>query len=300
LTGGGSLGAVQVGMLQALADHDINPDVLVGTSAGAINAAYVASYGMGSESLANLATIWVGLRRRDIFPVDPYRQVLAIAGQRPSLCSNSGLKSLVQRHLSFGQLEDAPIPLHIVATNLLDGDDVLMSKGDALSAILASAAIPGIYPTVQREGLTLIDGGFANSAALSENNVLGADEVFVLPAGSACALEKMPSNALSVAVHALSVLISQRLVTELEALKETKYITVLPPPCPQSVSPIDFQHAAELMADARRLTNEWIDAGGIERSDPFRPIVLHAHAAAKHTSAPPTSSEPPPATPAAD
>lgn len=87
LSGGGSLAAVQVGMLQALDERGIRPDLLVGTSAGAINAAYVAGHGVAPDALAGLAAVWVGLRRRVLFPVRPTRGLLAVFGARESLCS---------------------------------------------------------------------------------------------------------------------------------------------------------------------------------------------------------------------
>src|SRR6478672_7548151 len=86
LSGGGSLGAVQVGMLQALAAQGVEPDLLIGTSAGALNAAYVAGRGMGTRSLDDLAAIWAGLRRRDVFPLQPARLGAAAIGRAPSLC----------------------------------------------------------------------------------------------------------------------------------------------------------------------------------------------------------------------
>src|SRR5689334_18292608 len=119
LSGGGSLGAVQVGMLQALSDREVHPNLLIGTSAGAINAAYIAGHGTSTEALTNLADIWRGLRRQDVFPFDPLRHVLALAGSRDSLCSNRSLRTLIERHLPYGELEDATIPVHIVTTNLL-------------------------------------------------------------------------------------------------------------------------------------------------------------------------------------
>ena len=77
LSGGGSLGAVQVGMLQALTERGETPDLLVGTSAGALNATYLAGHGISRDSLHTLAALWAGLRRRDVFPISPGRQLLA-------------------------------------------------------------------------------------------------------------------------------------------------------------------------------------------------------------------------------
>ena len=112
LSGGGSLGAVQVGMLQALAERDVHPDLLIGTSVGAINAAYVAGHGTGTKALDELAAIWRGLRRQEVFPVNPLRHLLAVTGARPSLCSNRGLRHLLETHLTYRNLRarDDPDP----------------------------------------------------------------------------------------------------------------------------------------------------------------------------------------------
>ena len=275
LAGGGSLGAVQVGMLRALSERDVQPDLLIGTSAGAINAAYVAGRGTGQASLDELARIWQGLRRQAVFPFDPLRHALAIGGARPSLCSSRNLLRLIAAHLPFRNLEEARIPLHIVTTDLLSGREVLLSTGDAASAVLASAAIPGVFPPVERGGLTLVDGGVADNAALSQAVTLGADEVFVLPTGFACALESPPSNALGVAMQALTLLVEQRLVIDVAQFKGRAKIKVLPPLCPLAVSPIDFSQAGALIRRSHRATTEWIDSGGPDLPGPERFLSLH-------------------------
>jgi predicted acylesterase/phospholipase RssA len=91
LSGGGSLGAVQAGMLQALTDNGVTPDLLIGTSAGALNAAYLAGHGTSREAVDALADIWVRLRRRDVFPFSPVRHALALAGVRESVFSSAGV-----------------------------------------------------------------------------------------------------------------------------------------------------------------------------------------------------------------
>src|SRR6186997_1907297 len=99
LSGGGSLGAVQVGMLQALGERGVQPDLLIGTSAGAINAAFVAGHGMGVDALLELAGLWKSLSRRDIFSIRPLRGLLAVAGLRPSLFAAERLHHLVEANL---------------------------------------------------------------------------------------------------------------------------------------------------------------------------------------------------------
>lgn len=92
LSGGGNLGAVQVGMLRALHERRIVPDLLVGTSVGALNAAHLAGYGLSADGLDELALVWQGIQRKDVFPFDPVRQLLAVTGRLPSLCSSGALR----------------------------------------------------------------------------------------------------------------------------------------------------------------------------------------------------------------
>src|SRR4051794_18549096 len=214
LSGGGSLGAVQVGMVQALAAADIRPDLLVGTSAGALNAGFLAGHGFDEAALRELEGVWSRLRRRDVFPVEPLRVVVAAAGAAPSLCSPHALRRLVERHVTFDRLEDASVPLHVVATDVRSGEEVVLGHGDAVDAIAASAAVPAVFPSVEVEGRDLVDGGIANNAAVSVAARLGADRIYVLPSGYACALEDAPRTALDSALHALSLLIEQRLILE--------------------------------------------------------------------------------------
>jgi NTE family protein len=277
LSGGGSLGAVQVGMLQALADRNESPDLLVGTSAGALNAGYVAGHGTGRDALDALAGIWVGLRRRDVVPFSPARHLLALSGARESVFSSDGLRRLIDAHLSYRHLEDAAIGVHVVATNMLSGDEVLLSTGDAVSAILASTAIPGLLPAVRRNGLTLVDGALANNAAISQAISLGADRIFVLPAGVACALTEAPATPYAATLQALSFLTQQRLIRDVADLAGQTELHVLPPLCPLTVSSADFSRARELIDRARFATGKYLEAGRDRLPRPERFLSLHEH-----------------------
>jgi NTE family protein len=277
LSGGGSLGAVQVGMLQALAARGVAPDLLVGTSAGALNAGYLAGHGMARESLDELASVWASLRRRDVFPLQPARLAAAAVGRTPSLCSSGPLRHLIEQRLTFERLEDATIPLHVVATDVRTGEEVLLSAGGAVDAILASAAIPAVFPSVRIDDRDLVDGGVADNAAISQAVALGADVVYVLPTGYACALGSPPSTPLSSAMHALTLLIEQRLVLEVAHFAGIVDIRVLPPLCPLSVSSIDFGQAPLLIERARAATVRWLDQGGPDLSHPERFLSLHRH-----------------------
>jgi NTE family protein len=265
-------------MLQALAARGVEPDLLIGTSAGALNAGFVAGHGTSSAALDQLAAIWTGLRRRDVFPLLPARLGAAALGRAPSLCPNESLRRLIDQHIAFDKLEDAAIPLHVVTTDVRSGQEVVLSAGDPVDAILASAAIPAVFPSVHIDGRDLIDGGVADNAAVSQAVALGADVVYVLPTGYACALDEAPSSPLSSALQALTLLIEQRLIIEVAHFAEHGDIRVLPPLCPLSVSSTDFRHGALLVDRARTATERWLDEGGPRLAHPERFLSLHRHA----------------------
>lgn len=277
LSGGGSLGSVQVGMLQALTAHGVEPDLLIGTSVGALNAAYLAGHGVSEQSLDHLARTWLRLRTRDVFPIEPIRLGLAAIGRVESLCSNGPLRRLIHSHLSFERLEDSPIPLHVVATELQSGKEVLLSEGDAVDAVLASAAIPAVFPSVEIDGRVLVDGGIADNAALSQAIDLGAERIYVLPTGYPCDLTKRPRTPLSTAVHALTLLIQQRLIIDVEHYHDKVDIRVMPPLCPLDVSSVDFAHTGHLIDSSRAATAGWLQSNDERSDDPGRILALHTH-----------------------
>lgn len=277
LSGGGSLGAVQVGMMQALADRGERPDFVVGASAGALNAAFVAGSGFSPAALDRLADVWKGLRRQDVFPFAPHHHLLALAGVRSALCSSDGLRRLIRRHLGYDRLEDAIVPVHVVTTDVLSGSEVLISSGDPGPAVLASASIPAVLPAVEIDGRLLFDGGVADNTPISQAVALGADRVVVLPAGVACALEAPPRSALATAVHALTLLIEQRLVHDVATYHDHVELVVLPPLCPLAVSSLDFRRAGALIDRARTASHRWLDEGGHRRPHPERFLSLHTH-----------------------
>jgi NTE family protein len=243
LSGGGSLGAVQVGMLLTLADRGVTPDVVVGTSVGALNAAYIAGH-RWPEAAADLAGIWSSLRREDVFPITLAGVCAAVTRRRNHLVSDRGLRALLHRHLGYERLEDAPVPALLVATEVTTGREVVLREGPAAQAIMASASLPGIFPTVSIGGQALIDGGLVDNTPISVAVDLGVDTIFVLPTGYACALAGPPASALGMALHAVTLAIQRRLIEDVAALQQTNDLRVAPTLCPLAVSPADFRQAA--------------------------------------------------------
>jgi NTE family protein len=146
-------------MLRALLEGGIRPDLVVGTSVGAINGAFAAGH-LGLDGIGTMRRFWLSVQRSDVFHISPRQLVRGTLGNQNHLFSQRGLRSLITRAgIGFSRLEDAPIPLYVVATDLLRGDPVRLSHGDAVEALLASAAIPGVCYPVDIEGRTLIEGG---------------------------------------------------------------------------------------------------------------------------------------------
>src|SRR5687768_13132857 len=119
LSGGASLGAIQVGMLQALYERGIAPDLIVGTSVGAINGAYVASRPQSVETADELADVWRNIGRGHVFPLNPLTGFLGFFGAKRHLVSDGSLRRLLREQIGFERLEDAAIPLHVIATEVL-------------------------------------------------------------------------------------------------------------------------------------------------------------------------------------
>ena len=276
LAGGGSLGAVEVGMLEALTDFGVYPDLVVGSSAGAINGAFFAGH-PHLDGVRRLGEIWLGVRRSDVFPVG-----LGVLGslvwRRNYLVHPGSLRRLIQRHLPYRDLADAAIPCHLVATDVLTGAQVVLSSGPAVDAVLASAAIPGVFPPVHIGGRYLADGGIGNNTPISVAVELKASRVIVLPTGFSCDIAKPPTNPIGMALHGLTLLIARQLVVDIELFANTIELRVVPPLCPLLATPYDFFSAGEMIARANESTRRWLAEGGLEEMVIPPQMTLRTHA----------------------
>jgi NTE family protein len=276
LAGGGSLGAVQVGMLKALATHHIIPDFVVGASVGAINGACYA--GEPNEAgIARIESLWLKLRRADIFPLSAKDSILGLFGKRDHLVSSAPLESVIESSIPYQRLEEARIPCHIVATDVLEGTETVLSSGPAALAALASAAIPGVFPTVLVNDRYLMDGGVANNTPVSTAFALGADRIIVLPTGMSCALEVPPHGAVGMALHALNLLIMRQLLSDIERFSPRCDLIVIPPLCPLTTTAYDFSRSSELVRRAEAATRLWLKKSGLESRGAPSELLPHNH-----------------------
>jgi NTE family protein len=265
LAGGGSFGAIQVGMMHSLAAHGISPDMVVGSSVGAINGAYYA----GDPTLK-------GVLRQDVFPLT-MRAVLHFLWRRDFLIPHDGIQKLIDDHVPYRNLEDAKLPLHIVTTDIVSGDSVVLSEGPVAQAIVASTAIPGAFAPIRYKDFYLADGAISSNTPINVAVAKGAKRLIIMPTGYACAPHEPPKGAVANALHALTLLIARQLVDELENLVPGIEHYVVPPLCPLVGSPYDFSRTEDHIARAIRTTDAWLAQGGLEQSgipDELRP---HGH-----------------------
>lgn len=272
--GGGSLGAIQVGMLRVLVAAGARPDFVVGASVGAINAAYFAG-APSPEGVSKLEQIWCGLRRADVFPIT-FASAFGLLRHPDNIVDPGRLRRLIETYLPFARLEDAAIPLHITATGL-QGLAVHLSRGPAVEAILASAAIPGVFPPVQIDGQALMDGAVAATTSIRLAAELGASRIIVLPTGYACALKAPPKGVVAKALHAITLLIAWQLMHDIEKLPDWIDVHLAPALCPLDVSPFDFSASRYLIERAAKSTEKWIARGGLSRRSLPRELQAHRH-----------------------
>lgn len=265
LSGGVSLGAVQVGMLKALFEAGVKPDLLVGTSVGAINAAWIAGR-PSIEGVARLEEIWLGLRRDDVFPLG-WAAATGLLGKTNHLFSNAALRNLLERNLPYARLEQAAVPVHVVTSELKSGRAVVLSSGPTVPSLLASCAIPGVFPPVTIGRRDLVDGGIANHTSIDAAVKLGASRIYVLPISYPW-LHEEPTNALGMALQALARMVAQRLESEVAAYRDTAEIIVIPPAEAMAVSPADFSHTAELIEHGYGSARKMLGARRAPRRQP--------------------------------
>lgn len=275
LAGGGSLGAVQVGMLAELVANGLRPDFIVGVSAGALNGAFLA-YQPTPAMIERMCALWGRVRTRDVLPLS-FGSLLGLFGGRGYVATARGLRSLLERELPFRQFGATQVPLFIVAADQQTGDEVLLTEGDVIDAVLASTAIPGVYPPVELGGRTLVDGVIATGTPIATAVRLGATRLTIVPCGFTCVQTAIPRHAVGRAMHAITLLGARQLRADFAQFAERVELCLVPPLCPLAHSSYDYSHGDELIAAARVSTRRWLDAGGLAARNIPDQLVAHVH-----------------------
>ncbi|HEV7886077.1 MAG TPA: patatin-like phospholipase family protein [Acidimicrobiales bacterium] len=258
LGGGGNLGAIQVGMLQAVIERGIKPDVVIGCSVGALNAAAVAA-DPTMPGMEKLREIWMSIKDDVIGPAGRLSSIRLLTHRGQSLQPNDGLRRLLQDHLPYQAFEEFPLPLHVVATSLTTGHDRWFSTGPVVEPILASAALPAVFPPVEIDGELLIDGAVVDNVPISRALLLGATRIVVFHVGNFERPRPVPRKPLDVLVQSFSIARNHRFLREVHEPPEGVEMLVLPGVDPGKLRYDDFRHSRRLANQGYAHTTHWLD-----------------------------------------
>lgn len=256
LSGGGVLGAVQVGHLEALLAHGVVPDLVVGTSVGALNAASLACEPT-PEGVARLTEVWRSLRAEDIFPGSRIARAWNMVARGDHIHTNDGIRRLVEL-LPVRTFEETKVPLWVSATDLRTGEERWFSSGPLMRAILASTALPGIFPPVAIDGELYIDGGVVNNVPISKAVELGARRVYVLTCGVPSKATRPIRRPLDVLVQAFMHSRRVRMGQDLDHFAEQVEIVMMPTFDPGYIGYNDPSQSAHLIERAREMALEFL------------------------------------------
>ncbi|MDQ3723724.1 MAG: patatin-like phospholipase family protein [Actinomycetota bacterium] len=224
--GGGPLGAHEVGMLRALVERAIVPDVVLGTSVGAINGvAFAADPTTGG--VQRLSAGWSDIDRSRIFDGSVVRRLATLARTRTHLHGNESLRMLLAELLPVSRIEDLAVPFQCVAASIERASEHWFADGPIVEAVVASASVPGLLPPVAIGGEHFIDGGIVNSIPLSRAIGLGAREVYVLHVGRLDRPLEPPRSPWEVALVAFEIARRHRFIAELAAVPGSVDVHVL-------------------------------------------------------------------------
>jgi len=258
LSGGGNLGSIQAGMLEGLLAAGVRPDLLVGTSIGAANAAFLAA-DPSPEGARSLSAVWRSVRSRDVFPLSPLTTLRALRG-KGALFDTGAWRNFLEHNLPYRTFEEVKVPLRIVSTSFETGWSVTLESGSVVDAVLASTALPGLFPPHEIDGELYLDGGLVDHVPLSAALDGGATTIYVLSVGFPCPPPRDRRSPRSVLLHSLGILLSQR--TRLDEIDVPQHhprvkIVRIPPVCTQ-MGLRDFSRSDELIRRARTKTQQFL------------------------------------------
>lgn len=263
LGGGGNLGAVQVGMLRALVEHEVAPDLIVGCSVGAVNGVAFAQ-DPSLVGVAKLEQLWRTLDGKEIMRSRWVPPAVQVARRGVAIADNDGLRRALEAALAVERFEDLAVPFECVATDVDAAREVWFSSGPLVEPILASAALPSVYPPVEIDGVRYIDGAVVNDIPVSRAVELGARRLYVLHVGSFDRPLPSPRRPVDMAVQAYWIARRHRFHRDLATLPKGVEAVVLPPGDPPRIRFDDFTRSRELIDAAYSASSALLAA----RSDP--------------------------------
>ena len=259
LSGGGVLGAVQVGQLRALIEAGIVPDALIGTSVGALNAAAIAA-DPTPAGVDLLADVWTSLHGDDLFPGTRLQRALHFVRKGDHLYSNDGIRALV-RKLPVTSFEEMQKPLSIIAANLRTGAEHIFESGPIAPPLIATTALPGIFPPVLIDGELYVDGGIVNNVPISVAVAMGARRIYVLTCGAPKPTTLEIRRPLDVLLQAFAHSRAARVDLDLQRFGNVADLRFVPPPAPRPIRFNDTSQTRRLMKDGYELARAYLSEG---------------------------------------
>ena len=266
LGGGGNLGAVQVGMLQALLDRGIVPELVVGCSVGALNGAAIAG-DPTREGAERLGDVWCGLDGASLIGGSSnLSSIWSLLRRGSSLSSNDGLRRLLHDASPITTFEEAVVPLHVVATSLETGDERWFTSGSVVAPILASAALPAVYPPIEIDGELHVDGAVVNNVPISRAVDQGAERVYVCHVGNFTRPRGEPKRPIDVLLQSFSIARNHRFQSEHTRSWPDIELIVLPGVDPGKLGRNDFRRTPELIRRGRESAGRFLDERAVARA----------------------------------
>jgi NTE family protein len=293
LSGGGNLGALQVGMLRALFERRIEPDLVLGCSVGALNGAAIAA----DPSLAmvgRLQELWRDIADQDVMPAGMWPTTVQLARKRVAIHDNANLRRVVEEMLPARRFEDLRVPFQCVAAALTEGTETWFTSGDLVDPILASAALPAVYPPVEIDGHRYLDGAIVNDVPVSRAVALEADRIFVLHVGSWDRPRPEPKRPIDMAMYAYWLARRSRFQRDLAHIPSNIEVLVLPPGDTPVLRYNDFGHSDEMIASSYQATSAFLDAADGDRRNDLAAAVPRVRPDERPGPAPSPPAERPP------
>ena len=258
LGGGGSLGAVQIGMLQALGERDVPPDIVTGTSVGALNGAVLALEPKSAAS--RLSHVWARLTRERVFPGGLLAQARTLQHTRTHLFSSTGLSTVIADFLGAElTFADLALPFAAVTTDIATARPHVLRDGLLLPALLASSAIPGIFPPVELGSQRLYDGGLVANVPMRQAVAMGARSLVVLDCNFPGSIPEVSGSIAEVVFYTVLVTIRSQAVLEAPLVAADVPVVYLHGPEPLRVSPLDFRQTGTLIETAYEAARAFLD-----------------------------------------
>ena len=257
LSGGGNLGALQIGMMRALLEHDVRPDLIVGCSVGAINGAALAEDPTVAGAL-RLERLWRALDGKELMPAGWLPNTVAIARRGEAIHENQGLRRHLEQSLTARTFEELTVPFQCVATDVVGVREVWFRSGPLIEPILASAALPAVYPAVEIDGVRYLDGAIVDDVPMSRAVELGARTLYVMQVGLFSRPRPEPKRPLDVAVQAYWIARHHRFKRELAAMPAGIDVHLLPTGQTPYMRYNDFTRTSELISLAYEASSAYL------------------------------------------